>query len=372
MSNKIDQHNIYSLSLKAQKTNLLGNDIEIATQEILSTDLIDEKIFILKKWLSKKQPCLFGRLAANDESTLGVGICWITEQDISIGDEHVRTKIQEARRNWKNKAAAGQSHGFLLMYSSPEIAKIAPGPELVAIGTRMAELFLQEAGYINTDMIYTEAIPLKYKDGILRLHKGGVNMFYPTAHDTANHDRRIPGGILFSVNGPGHFAQSLVMRGLQKTMKDAIEFVFNLTVRSIGNGGIERDNKTTCTWHKQRQHVGNEEFDIELGKKLPHHVPHDFDRTTFAGNYHTDILIPRIVTEQANPNNTSHRWKNIYYDYFSDEPLPYYHPNFGWWQGMPVPDEAIHFNPWPPERPFDGDWDISPFWSKMHSLHPDI
>ncbi len=29
--------------------------------------------------------------------------------------------------------------------------------------------------------------------------------FYSSAHRTRNHDRRIPGGILISVNAPGHF-----------------------------------------------------------------------------------------------------------------------------------------------------------------------
>jgi len=39
---------------------------------------------------------------------------------------------------------------------------------------------------------------------------------------------------------------------------------------------------------------------------------------------------------------------------------------------MPVPDEAMYFNPWPPELPINGEWRESPFWSKMCELHPEI
>ncbi len=363
----------YELIAQAKKVEVLSEEMERTTQQILAEDSISEKINILKHWLARRQPCLFGRIASTDEKQLGVGICWITQEDIENGDEYIRTKIQHERRKWKDQAVQGLSHGFLLMFSGEMVSRVAPGPALTALGKRMAELFLPEAGVIKADHIYTEAIPLRYPDGMIYLHKGGVNMFYPSADGTLNHDRRMPGGILFSVNGPGHFAQSLLLRGMQKTMKEAVQYIYSLTVRSIGNGGIGLNGADSCTWHKRKQgNIAADDPIQSLGKKLPYYVPDDFDRESFSGNYHTDILIPRFITENKNSSDTSFQWKSIYYDYFSDRPLPYHHPNFGWWKGMPVPDEAMYFNPWPPELPINGDWRESPFWSKMCELHPEL
>jgi hypothetical protein len=257
------------------------------------------------------------------------------------------------------------------MYSSTEICKIVPSPALTNIGKRLAELYLPEARPILTDVIYTEAIPLRYPNDLLYLHKGGVNMFYPTAHNTINHDRRIPGGIMLLVNGPGHFAQSLVMHGHQESMEKAIQFVYNFTIRSIGNGVIDRKQGGTCTLHnKTSDSTDNLENLVPANKKLPNYVPESFDSEKFSGNYHNDILIPQFITENIASQDMKYKWSNIFYDYFSDDPLPYYHPSFGWWMEMPVPDEAIFFNPWIPERPIDGDWISAPYWSKMLKLHP--
>jgi hypothetical protein len=66
---------------------------------------------------------------------------------------------------------------------------------------------------LQPDTIYTEAIPLR-RDGGFGVFKGGINVFYSGAHRTLNHDRRVPGGILISVNSPGHLANSLVSRGM--------------------------------------------------------------------------------------------------------------------------------------------------------------
>ena len=57
---------------------------------------------------------------------------------------------------------------------------------------------------IKEDVIYTESVTFQDKDG-LKIYKAGVNVCYSSAHRTRNHDRRIPGGILISVNAPGHF-----------------------------------------------------------------------------------------------------------------------------------------------------------------------
>ena len=70
-----------------------------------------------------------------------------------------------------------------------------------------------------------------------KLFKGGINLFYPSAHRTLNHDRRIPGGVMISTNSPGHYATSLVTRGVFDSFEEAVDEVRDIARRSIGNGG---------------------------------------------------------------------------------------------------------------------------------------
>lgn len=179
-------------------------------------------------------------------------------------------------------------------------------------------------------------------------------MFYTTAHRTLNHDRRIPGGILFSINAPGHYAQSLFLKGKHESITESLKFVYNLTVRSIGNGGIENNDSKSCTWHRITDHHDYNKNQITSNtKKLPNYVPMNYDQEIFSGNYHTDILIPRYVTENFIHSAPQHMyaWDRVYYGYFSDKSISFDDPDYGWIVGHPIPPEAIYFNPWPPERP---------------------
>src|SRR5712691_3606218 len=51
----------------------------------------------------RKQPCQFGRVAANDER---VHFCFLTERAVSTwSDEEIAEKIAEERQLWKQRAA---------------------------------------------------------------------------------------------------------------------------------------------------------------------------------------------------------------------------------------------------------------------------
>ena len=77
----------------------------------------------------------------------------------------------------------------------------------------LSDLIFHEYAPVSTDVIYTEAAPLVL-NGKLLLYKAGVNFFHTTAHNTANHDRRIPGGAVISINSVGHYANNLIRAGL--------------------------------------------------------------------------------------------------------------------------------------------------------------
>ncbi|MGS3064383.1 hypothetical protein AB2882_24695, partial [Escherichia coli] len=80
------------------------------------------------------------------------------------------------------------------------------------------------------------SVPFQDKDG-LKIYKAGVNVFYSSAHRTRNHDRRIPGGILISVNAPGHFMRLAIEKGFYKDQEQALADIRNMTIQSVGKGG---------------------------------------------------------------------------------------------------------------------------------------
>ncbi|MFT4277758.1 MAG: hypothetical protein QM576_15515 [Rhodopseudomonas sp.] len=84
------------------------------------------------------------------------------------------------------------------MFNGSRLAHLKPGASLLAICEKIGNLYLVEHAPIERDVVYTESIPLR-NSGV-GLFKAGINIFYPSAHRTRNHDRRIPGGIMISIN----------------------------------------------------------------------------------------------------------------------------------------------------------------------------
>lgn len=332
----------------------LGADIDRAN-EILLDPLADEqtKRDTLLHWIGRRQPCLFGRLAAHEHrgvgasQGLGAHLCWIGEQDLARGSGHVSAKIQHDRRAWKDRATRGEASGFLIMINSPRLALAAPGPELVRIGLALSDLYLVEHAPIEPDVIYTEAVPLRRPDGQLTLFKAGCNIFYGGAHRTVNHDRRFPGGLFFSMNSPGHYANSLVTRGLRPDLEQAIDFVRETAFRSIGNGGIGHEGASSTSWHNTGE-VPAEGCPV---RKRPAYVPANFDPHRYSATYHTDVLVPTDVTLDGRlsdgPDTDTEIWRHLILDYITAERFPVDHVNYGLFNGHPIDDCDKYHNPWP-------------------------
>lgn len=329
------------------KSFSFGADID-GSHELLLSDADPETVKepLLRQWAARWQPCLFGRLAAKNLRGFGLDICWISESDIGRGDEHIRDKIQEARRNWKDRAAEGLSHGFLIMFNDVRLAYARSSQELVAVCCRVADLYLVEACPIHTDIIYTEAIPLKGEDGGWMLFKAGCNIFYSGAHRTLNHDRRVPGGLMISVNSPGHLANSLIGRKLTSSFESAVELMRDLALRSVGNGGIGSPTGGSTSWHH------------ETAGKCPvlHGSQPGENRTStkfYSALYHSDVFVPSAVTSapKIDPDySEAVTWPWLVIDYLTAEEFPQTHVNYGLFHGCPISEEARYFNPWLPRK----------------------
>lgn len=329
-----------------------GSDIDEVQEKLLAPDLpASEKTALLLAWAARFQPCLFGRLGARSKGGIGIDICWVDPRDIAVGDEHVAEKIRLARRAWKDNAERGEAHGFLIMFNDPRLAYAKSGAGLLVSCEKVSNLYLPEHAPVERDVIYTEAIPLRTAEG-LKLFKAGINLFYPSAHRTRNHDRRLPGGMLISVNSPGHLANALLARGLVPNLAVAVDHMMDLALRSIGNGGIGHPSSASSSWHN----IENNEDDLRRQHTLsglPHYVPENHSRSTYTALYHTDVLVPTDVTVDGtiDPDLAAcEHWKWLILDYINTKEYPPDHVNYALFHGHPIAEEAKYFNPWPPRR----------------------
>ena len=158
----------------APATTGQGPDIDDANVVLLDPTVEDDiKIARFRKWASRFQPCMFGRLGARGLRGIRYDICWINREVLSRGSAHVARKIQRARREWKERAAEGYAHGFLVIFNAPELAFAQPGTKLVETCLALSDLYLVEHAPVQADTIYTESLPFKGADGSTACLKGG-------------------------------------------------------------------------------------------------------------------------------------------------------------------------------------------------------
>jgi hypothetical protein len=328
----------------------LGADIDAVHRAMFEQDADDEAAYnALIAWSARYQPCLFGRLGARSAKGVSYDVCWITSRDIQLGDLHVERRIQAARVAWKDRAADGLSSGFLIMFHDRRLARARPSKRLLDACHRASELYVVENAPLQRDTIYTEAIPLRTDSGY-GVFKGGINVFYSGAHRTLNHDRRVPGGILISVNSPGHLANTLMLKGVVPTLSDAIRWIYDVAMLSVGNGGIGDKERPSSSWHNT---VSNPE---ELASRCPishrpGYVPEKYSGRHYSATCHTDVLLPTtvMVKDELDPDLRRHEvWPWLVMDYISDRETPADHINYGFFHPHPILPEARYHNPWPP------------------------
>lgn len=300
-------------------------------------------------WVARYQPCLFGRLGARRSKGVTFDLCWIDGEDIRAGDWHVMEKIQTARRAWKDRAAEGLSSGFLIMFHDARLARARPGHRLLDACQRAAELYIVEHAPLQRETIYNEAVPLR-RDGSYGLFRAGVNIFYSGAHRTLNHDRRVPGGLLISVNSPGHLANSLVMLGMAASLPEAVQWIYDIAMYSVGNGGIGHEGTPSCSWHNTFKESARRTPRRELSHR-PNHIPADYDGRVYSAQYHSDVLLPTEATVRADLDPDASRcpvWQWLVIDYISAGEVCSDHLNYGMFHGHAIAAEARYENPWPP------------------------
>ena len=322
-----------------------GPDIDEINRQLFATTNKIEKKEILLSWAKKYQPCILGRLGSSRKRGIQISVIVVDEQDIAKGDEYLEQYLRRCRREWKDECARGESDAVLYFLNVEKLSRIPPSARLLEIFTRFSDLIFHEFGPIRPDVIYTEAAPLTVNEK-LYLFKAGINIFHTTAHLTSNHDRRIPGGAVISINAVGHYANNPVSKGVFKNVDEAVDDIRRLAWQSIGNGGISAPGAATTSWHNI-----DPKNTCPFGLR-PSTVPENFSIANYTARYHTDILIPRRLTEVPTSlgDPTIEDWKWLTIEYFTARQYELGSIDFGMFHGYPVDHEAIYFNPFPPIR----------------------
>ncbi|EPJ94272.1 MULTISPECIES: hypothetical protein [Pseudomonas] len=322
-----------------------GDDIDRTNNLLFSAESKSKKEEILRSWVKRNQPCMFGRIAASNNKGLKLKVYVIDESDIAQGVVRLEEYLQVCRKTWKQACAKGESDAVLYFFNLKKLVDASPSDGLVEVFKGLSDLIFQEYAPVSTDVIYTEAAPLVF-NGKLFLYKAGVNFFHTTAHNTANHDRRVPGGAVISINSVGHYANNLIRTGLASDLDTAIESIKRLAWQSIGNGGHSLGKESTTSWHN-----------IDPDNTCPFHdrpstVPEGFSVKKYSAWYHTDVLIPEVLTRHPTVagDGCLEKWKWLTIEYFTSKQYELGSIDFGMFHGYPVDFEALLFNPFPPIR----------------------
>lgn len=254
-----------------------------------------EIVAILSKWLVRRQPCLFGRAAAQ----MGrLDYCVLTDSDFVRGDAHVRQRIQAARRGWKIRAVSGQSHGFVILAQSPRIAYATPSTTLRELALRLCELYLSKS---ETDAILHDELTLRVDESAdtpNRTWKVGVNVFAAAADGRWWHDHRIPGGLALSMNSIGHMSRKMAEDYLARVGRSdslgtarerLVSWAVPMAMRTILTA--ERESAIPGTRLAGRRPddesmIPDAERDAVLRDLAP------YSENQYIGQYHTDITVP--------------------------------------------------------------------------------
>lgn len=163
----------------------------------------------LALWCQHRQPCQFGRAAANQGR---IHFCFLREAAVSEWkDDEIAEKIREEKQLWKQRAAFDRdraAHSFVIVVASLRVALAAPDQHLRAFSGHLLELAgwgpnrrgARRKNTITSDFLYLKS-PL---DGSFYGFRFNVDFFACAGDRRWWHDHRFPGGIAFTANSTGH------------------------------------------------------------------------------------------------------------------------------------------------------------------------
>jgi hypothetical protein len=279
---------------------------------------------IVLDWVKREQPCLFGRMAADEQ----IEICILTERDIYRGEEYVKSVMAAHRLQWKRQGSVGKQHGFIISLVSPRIAQATPSSELRDLALRLLEIYLSEQ-QIAPDEIFLDSLPLRIvrTDGAqCRNWSAGVNFFGAQGDQRWWHDHRFPGGIAFSMNSVGHMTRSRLEAALPEhpnlqriTPTDRlVDFALYFAMKTIHKASLGALPGTK---------LAPREALCVLGGSARGSVLRDmqaYNERMYFGQYHTDVTVPSEHFDPAVKRSTDAPMRDLLFTYLHDQNDPDY------------------------------------------------
>lgn len=220
-----------------------ASDIDRANETLLRKESLDsERQMVMENWLQghRLQPCIFGKVAGRFSS---MHFCFLTDDDLSRSDDHIREKIADSRRLWKRRALVGiPTHGFMLVVCDETVLHARPDSALRDFALYLQGLARwegrndQRGNDIVDEWVYL-ADP--ETDEVVKF-TFSVDFFAAAADKRWWNDHRVPGGMAFTANSLGHmFWQN---RWYEKGKKPlTVEWALRTAMKTIDSAFKEGD-----------------------------------------------------------------------------------------------------------------------------------
>ena len=289
-----------------RSANPFSSDLGPALEQLHQCQSDEDRAAVIAEWLALRQPCIFGRMAARRGL---LSYCFLTPEDVQSGDDLVRDKIQENRRNWYAAADAGQRSGFVISVLCRQLDNAEPDLVVERFARRLLELYLLEDS-AETDHIYLDRVRLEapLKDRPTWEWDVGVNYFSAQGDRRWWHDHRFPVGIALSMNSVGHMVKATHVARTTNELKsrlsldagddfadvklDSLAIAHGIAMKTIANAAPAISGP--ATWllpHPGAAVIGG----------CPHALPPsvaDKNFVEYRGYYHTDITLPSVYFKQ--------------------------------------------------------------------------
>lgn len=183
---------------------------------------------VLSEWLEVHQICAFGRLAAKNG---WLRLCILTESDLNRADERIAARIQADRMAWKREALNGKRTGFLVLAVSRTLACAAPDAALFEFAQKLGSLYLGAPPSPDTVCIDDVHLQIPDEPEFALRWEAPLNFFASQGDGRWWHDRRIPGGIAFSINSVGHMLEAGMLHGSSR--EESAHIALRMAQRTI-------------------------------------------------------------------------------------------------------------------------------------------
>ena len=191
----------------------------------------------LNYWIARRQPCLFGRLAA---STGRLHYVILSDADLKESDLHVANKIKRERLEWKRRSLCPDptfsepAHGFMLVVASRKVASALPDENLYRFACRVRDLWGCPSSEEHSGTMHWETLYLKNPcDSTYVRFEFGVDFFASQGDRRWWHDHRVPGGLAFTANSIGHLVRHRELyMGLENQLDWAVQTAMETISRS--------------------------------------------------------------------------------------------------------------------------------------------